>query len=136
MKKQNKMEFTKEDLREGETVLIGKSSNYKYLYLGGCGLVHFISIGDNYTVAKSRSFTIEDLNKYFTIQKEEDLTVPLKKKVYDFVDVEVSNNGVDWLNCKLIAVTPECQYPYKIIQEDGLTDSYKYAKFKKDEKDK
>lgn len=64
------------------------------------------------------------------------MTVPLKKKVYDFVDVEVSNNGVDWYNVKLIAVTPECQYPYKIIQEDGLTDSYKYAKFKKDEEER
>lgn len=40
MKKQNKMEFTKEDLREGETVLIGKSSNYKYLYLGSYHWIH------------------------------------------------------------------------------------------------
>lgn len=120
------MEFTVKDLIAGKTVLIGIYTGRKYLYLGCCGLVHFIS---KWNKCNSANVTIEQLNKLFTIEKEEDLTVPLEQKVYDFVDVEVSNDNKFWYNRKLIAVVPNNSQPYKVVDENGYLSSFKYAKF-------
>ena len=84
------MEITKEQLIEGKTVLIRKADKSQRLYLGNVGLVYFISL-DNFKQSSGSPYTIEELNTIYFIEQEQSLTVPLERKLYDFVPVYVKD---------------------------------------------
>ena len=69
--------FTEKDLVAGETVLVRKGSDVKVLYLGSAGLAHFISQDNEFKIGYDSIYTIEAINKYFTI--EQTITDCLKK---------------------------------------------------------
>ena len=110
----------KEDLISGETILVSKTHNTsKVLYLGGIGLVHFVSMTNSYKES-SCHYTIEELEELYTIEQPQSKSVPLEKKVYDFVPVRVKDSdNEDWrdFGCKLIAVI-ECKFPYVTVNAD------------------
>ena len=120
--------FTEKDLVAGETVLVWKDSDANVLYLGCAGLAHFVSAYNEFKIANNSNFTIEELNKHFTIDQPKSKVVPLEKKVYDFVPV-ICRNREDWVNCYLIAVYPDSSYPYKVITSDGGNDGFKQCEF-------
>ena len=122
--------FTEKDLIAGETVLVSKDKTcHKRLYLGCSGLVHFISACNEYEFA-GPFYTIKELNKWYTIEQPKSKAVPLEKKVYDFVPVRVRNNEINiWKNAFLIAVTPLTDFPFKTVNENGQSTSYRYCEF-------
>ncbi len=120
--------FTEKDLVAGETVLVWKEDQRKVLYLGSAGLVHFVSEDNEFKAGGSSYFTIDDLNKYFTIEQPKSNAVPLEKKVYDFVPVRCKYRQ-HWVNCYLIAVVPDAEYPYKVITGDGGNDGFNNCEF-------
>jgi len=124
--------FTEKDLVAGETVLTWKESDVKVLYLGSAGLVNFISEDDDFKKAGDCNFTIEDLNKYLTIEQPKSNAVPLEKKVYDFVPVRCRCNDIsEWENYKLVTVIDykKYGYPYIVIDEDGFPFVFRYCEF-------
>lgn len=123
--------FTEKDLVAGETVLVWKESDVKVLYLGSAGLAHFISEDDDFKKAGDCNFTIEDLNKHFTIEQPKSNAVPLEKKVYDFVPVRCRDNDNElWKSYpSLIAVVPDAEYPYKVLSSSGVFVTFKKCEF-------
>jgi hypothetical protein len=123
--------FTEKDLVAGETVLVWKDSDANVLYLGCAGLAHFVSAYNEFKIANNSNFTIEELNKHFTIDQPKSKVVPLEKKVYDFVPVICRNNdGNVWERDNLlIAVVPDAEYPYKVITDDGGYDGFNNCEF-------
>ena len=116
------MEITKEQLIEGKTVLIRKADKSQRLYLGNVGLVYFISL-DNFKQSSGSSYTIEELNTIYFIEQEQSLTVPLERKVYDFVPVYVKDyEKEEWKERKLIAVLPNALFPYHT--DEGSSTKY------------
>ena len=109
--------FTEKDLVAGETVLVWKGSDVKVLYLGSAGLAHF---------------TIEDLNKHFTIEQPKSNAVPLEKKVYDFVPVRCRlNEQSEWENYKLVSVVEKNRggFPYIVIDKEENYFVFRYCEF-------
>jgi len=122
--------FTEKDLVAGETVLVWKESDVKVLYLGSAGLVNFISEDDDFKKAGDCNFTIEDLNKLFTIEQPKTNAVPLEKKVYDFVPVRVRDyEACNWEDKELILVSPDALYPYRVYDSLGRTTGFKQCEF-------
>ena len=124
--------FTEKDLIAGETVLVWKESDVKVLYLGNAGLVHFVSRTNDFKIAGGLYYTIEELNKYFTIKQPKSNAVPLEKKVYDFVPVRCRDNDKsEWENFRLVAVCDYNKggYPYTVIDEDGYSFVFRYCEF-------
>ncbi len=123
--------FTEKDLIAGETVLVWKESDVKVLYLGSAGLVHFISRDDEFKKSSGYVYTIEDLNKLFTIEQPKTNAVPLEKKVYDFVPVRCRDNDDNvWQRDNLlIAVVPDAEYPYKVLSNWGSLNHFKQCEF-------
>ena len=120
--------FTEKDLVAGETVLVWKEDKKEVLYLGRAGLAHFVSGDNEFKIGSDYVYTIEELNKYFTIEQPKSNPVPLENKVYDFVPVRC-RNGEHWVNCYLIAVVPDAEYPYKVITSDVGNDGFKQCEF-------
>ena len=123
--------FTEKDLVAGETVLVWEDSDVKVLYLGSAGLVHFVSAYNEFKIANNSNFTIEELNKHFTIEQPKSKVVPLEKKVYDFVPVRCRDNDDDvWQRDNLlIAVVPDAEYPYKVLSSWGSLIVFKKCEF-------
>ncbi len=124
--------FTEKDLIAGETVLVSNYNGKRVLYLGSAGLVHFISQSGNFKKTVDSNYTIEELNKYFTIEQPKSNAVPLEKKVYDFVPVRCRDNEQsEWENYKLVSVIEKNSngYPYTVIDEDGNTFVFRYCEF-------
>lgn len=123
--------FTEKDLVAGETVLVWKEDQRKVLYLGSAGLVHFLSEDNEFKAGGGSYFTIDDLNKYFTIEQPKSNAVPLEKKVYDFVPVIVRDcdEAVWRRDTSLIAVVPESEYPYKVLSKCGSLVPFKFCEF-------
>jgi len=124
--------FTEKDLIAGETVLVRKGSDVKVLYLGSAGLAHFISQDNEFKIGYDSIYTIEAINKYFTIEQPKSNAVPLEKKVYDFVPVRCRHNDIsEWGNYKLVAVSDykKYGYPYIVIDEDGFPFVFRYCEF-------
>ena len=123
--------FTEKDLIAGETVLVLKEDKKEVLYLGSAGLVHFVSRTNDFKIAGGLYYTIEELNKYFTIEQPKSNAVPLEKKVYDFVPVRCRDNDNElWKSYpSLIAVVPDAEYPYKVTNEYGEQDGFRYCEF-------
>jgi len=124
--------FTEKDLIAGETVLVEKTNDVKAMYLGSAGLAHFVSQSNKFKTGSDYIYTIEDLNKYFTIEQSKSNAVPLEKKVYDFVPVRVRDNDKsEWNNFKLVAVCDYNKggYPYTVIDEDGYSFVFRYCEF-------
>ena len=116
------MEITKEQLIEGKTVLIRKADKSQRLYLGNVGLVYFISL-DNFKQSSGSPYTIEELNTIYFIEQEQSLTVPLERKLYDFVPVYVKDyEKEEWKERKLIAVLPNALFPYHT--DEGSSTKY------------
>jgi hypothetical protein len=123
--------FTEKDLIAGETVLTWKEDKRKVLYLGSAGLVHFISRDNEFKKSSGCYFTIDDLNEFLTIEQPKSNTVPLEKKVYDFVPVRCrDDDGNVWHRDNLlIAVVPNAEYPYKVLSNLGSLVPYKQCEF-------
>ena len=124
--------FTEKDLIPGETVLVRKGSDVKVLYLGSAGLAHFISQDNEFKIGYDSIYTIEAINKYFTIEQPKSNAVPLEKKVYDFVPVRCRDNDKsEWNNFKLVAVCDYNKggYPYTVIDEYGYSFVFRYCEF-------
>ena len=124
--------FTEKYLVAGETVLVWKESDVKVLYLGNAGLVHFVSRTNDFKIAGGLYYTIEELNKYFTIKQPKSNAVPLEKKVYDFVPVRCrDDDNSEWENYKLVTVIDykKYGYPYIVMDEDGNTIFFRYCEF-------
>ena len=124
--------FTEKDLVAGETVLVSNASGRKCLYLGSAGLAHFMSQYDDFKTGDDCIYTIEDLNKYFTIEQPKSNAVPLEKKVYDFVPVRCRCNDIsEWENYRLVAVADNRWngYQYFVIDEDGDIIYFRYCEF-------
>ena len=123
--------FTEKDLVAGETVLEEKKNDVKFLYLGNAGLVHFVSRTNYFKAAGGSYYTIEELNKYFNIEQPKSNTVPLEKKVYDFVPVRCRDNDNElWKSYpSLIAVVPDAEYPYKVLSSSGIFVTFKQCEF-------
>jgi len=124
--------FTEKDLVAGETVLVRKGSDVKVLYLGSAGLAHFISQDNEFKIGYDSIYTIEAINKYFTIEQPKSNAVPLEKKIYDFVPVRCRDyDNSEWENYKLVAVVEKENggYPYTVIDEDGYSFVFRYCEF-------
>ena len=122
--------FTEKDLVAGETVLVWKEDQRKVLYLGSARLVHFVSEDNEFKAGGSSYFTIDDLNKYFTIEQPKSNAVPLEKKVYDFVPVRVRDYyDQSWQIRELVLVSPENSLPYRVINNEGGTTGFKQCEF-------
>lgn len=123
--------FTEKDLVAGETVLVWKEDKRKVLYLGSAGLAHFLSGDNEFEIGSDYVYTIEELNKYFTIEQQKSNAVPLEKKVYDFVPVRCrDNDDYVWQRDKLlIVVIPDSEYPYKVISSCGSLVTFKQCEF-------
>ena len=124
--------FTEKDLVAGETVLVWKEDKKEVLYLGSAGLAHFISEDNAFKKASHFNFTIEDINKHFTIEQPKSNAVPLEKKVYNFVPVRCRDNDDDvWKNFRLVAVVGNKinRYPYTVIDEDDSSFVFKQCEF-------
>jgi hypothetical protein len=118
------MEITKEKLIEGKTVLLSKNNpENKRLYLGNVGLVYFASMIGKFIESSPYYYTIQELNEKFIIEQEQSLTVPLERKVYDFVPVYVKDyEKEEWKERKLIAVLPNALFPYHT--DEGASTKY------------
>ena len=124
--------FTEKDLVAGETVLVRKGSDVKVLYLGSAGLAHFITQDNEFKIGYDSIYTIEAINKYFTIEQPKSNAVPLEKKVYDFVPVRCRDNEQsEWENYRLVAVVDNRWngYQYFVIDEDGDIIYFRYCEF-------
>jgi len=124
--------FTEKDLIAGGTVLVLKEDKKEVLYLGSAGLVHFVSRTNDFKIAGGLYYTIEELNKYFTIKQPKSNAVPLEKKVYDFVPVICRDDDKsEWENYKLVSVIEKNSngYPYTVIDEDGFAFVFRYCEF-------
>lgn len=120
--------FTEKDLIAGKTVLVSKAyEKEKVKYLGNAGLIHFVSHTNGYSNA-GMYYTIEQLNNSFTIEKPKSRVVPLEKKVYDFVPVRVRDNeDSEWENAFLIAVIPNTDFPYNVLDDVDCLNTFKYC---------
>jgi hypothetical protein len=122
--------FTEKDLIAGETVLVEKTNDVKAMYLGSAGLAHFVSQSNKFKTGSDYIYTIEDLNKYFTIEQSKSNAVPLEKKVYDFVPVRVRDyEDQSWQIRELVLVSPENSLPYRVINNEGRTTGFKQCEF-------
>ena len=123
----------KEDLMAGETILISKEDkDERYLYMGSTvgGFIHFISYENNHKSAINSNYTIEDLERDFTIEQPQSKAVPLERKVYDFVPVRVRDysDGI-WESAILVAVTSDDSYPYVVLDSENSAIVFKQCEF-------